>query len=423
VNDSGITLFNGVVGGVSPLASIITDALGTTDIQADISTTGAQTYNDPITLSNDVTLTGVGVGFNSTVDSDAIARNLTINNTAITTFGGAVGSKSALSNLYATGSTIDINADINVINRITLETSGGGVNQNAGSLSADELLLLGSGTYTLDQLTNLINAFAANVSGSVTFRNNQNLNVSTIAGIVGVTTTAGNISIYVNGDINVEKIDAQGNGTTTGKVLLDSTGSIYGVGAGTHITSAGDTELIADGIIGRMNVAGFVDNVLKVNVGGYLHLTIGSRSGSSLGTVGAMPVSGNLGGSYGKGYVIHPATIASAYPFSGDPSGYIFFNNKEIWPYITSEILNQLNNRSGLSAYFEIINPARNSTVLPYFYAYHPLTPMDYSAFDGIVLDVDAYDFIDGNLNLRDTNKLYPFYEEDQKKKKRSAVL
>jgi hypothetical protein len=74
-------------------------------------------------------------------------------------------------------------------------------------------------------------------------------------------------------------------------------------------------------------------------------------------------------------------------------------------------MLNQLNNRSGLSAYFEILNPTRTFTPSPYFYGYHPLTPIDSSAFDGIVLDAAAYDFIENNLNLKDVNKLYPYYE------------
>jgi len=34
-------------------------------------------------------------------------------------------------------------------------------------------------------------------------------------------------------------------------------------------------------------------------------------------------------------------------------------------------------------------------------YAYHPLTPADYSAFDDIKLDVGAYEFIDDKIKMK----------------------
>ncbi len=42
------------------------------------------------------------------------------------------------------------------------------------------------------------------------------------------------------------------------------------------------------------------------------------------------------------------------------------------------------------------------------FYAYHPVTETDESAFDGISLDVEAYEFIEQNINLK--KKIAPYF-------------
>src|SRR5204862_47369 len=65
LNTAGTTIFDGVVGGTTPLASLTTDAPGTTALNGGaVTTTGAQTYNDLVTLGVSDTLTTT----NSTVD-------------------------------------------------------------------------------------------------------------------------------------------------------------------------------------------------------------------------------------------------------------------------------------------------------------------------------------------------------------------
>jgi hypothetical protein len=96
----------------------------------------------------------------------------------------------------------------------------------------------------------------------------------------------------------------------------------------------------------------------------------------------------------------------------------------QIWPAfplirVPVGILEELLRR-GLG-YYEILSTIRITSAdsaTPFFYGYHPLTPTDLTAFDGITLDVGAYDFIDGNLNLRDQNKLFPYYENNEELKK-----
>ena len=75
ISDGGTTNFMGPVGGTSPLASLTTNATGETDINGGaITTTGAQDYQDKVVLTQDTTITGAGITFEQTVDSDATAR-------------------------------------------------------------------------------------------------------------------------------------------------------------------------------------------------------------------------------------------------------------------------------------------------------------------------------------------------------------
>ncbi|MCA1661475.1 MAG: hypothetical protein LC648_04685, partial [Novosphingobium sp.] len=71
VNTGGLTIFRAPIGGSTALTSLTTDAPGTTTIHGGtVTTTGAQTYNDAVTLSTDNVLTstmGGAIGFASTV--------------------------------------------------------------------------------------------------------------------------------------------------------------------------------------------------------------------------------------------------------------------------------------------------------------------------------------------------------------------
>src|SRR5262249_19684788 len=88
VNTGGNTTFSGAVGTGTPLVSLTTDAPGNTAIRGgSIRTTGDQTFNDPVILSADTTLTdsGTGIFFNSTVDGDGNGPwNLTTTTTVAT---------------------------------------------------------------------------------------------------------------------------------------------------------------------------------------------------------------------------------------------------------------------------------------------------------------------------------------------------
>ena len=76
VNGAGTTTFGGAVG-TTPLASLTTDALGTTDINGGaVTTTGFQSYGNAVVLTADLlakSTAGGNVTFAKTVDSDAVA--------------------------------------------------------------------------------------------------------------------------------------------------------------------------------------------------------------------------------------------------------------------------------------------------------------------------------------------------------------
>jgi hypothetical protein len=74
-----------------------------------------------------------------------------------------------------------------------------------------------------------------------------------------------------------------------------------------------------------------------------------------------------------------------------------------------------------LRVYYEILNPHRFVSIEPAtpttYYAYHPLTPTDSSAFDKIKLDAGAYQFIQQNINLN--KPLFPYFGESDLSKKK----
>src|SRR4029077_20259187 len=94
------TIFDGVVGGTTALASLTTDAPGTTALNGGaVTTTGAQSYNDPVTLGAATVLASTGSGaitLASTVDG---AFALTVDTAGATIFGGAGGGTTARASL------------------------------------------------------------------------------------------------------------------------------------------------------------------------------------------------------------------------------------------------------------------------------------------------------------------------------------
>ncbi len=180
--------------------TVTTDAGGTTQINADITTTGAQTYNDAVTVANDPTLKGVGITFGSTVDGNS---NLTANaQTGNLNFNGKVGSQSPLKDLVASGAT-KINADITTTDAQTY---------NDAVTVANNPTLTGKG----------IN-FASRVDG------NSNLTANAQTGNLNFNDTVGGITPLNSLNIsNAANINVKSNITTTKDLTLNSPVTITG---------------------------------------------------------------------------------------------------------------------------------------------------------------------------------------------------
>lgn len=165
VNTAGTTSFGGALGSAAPLASLTTDAPGTTAIRGgSIKTSGAQSYNDAITLGAAAVLTSTTAGavvFGSTVDGTFA---LTVNTAGTTTLTGAVGGVTPLASLTtdAAGATI----------------LGGGLVQTSGAQAFRDAITLGAATtvtstaagdITFGSAVNGAFALAVNTAGIATF--------------------------------------------------------------------------------------------------------------------------------------------------------------------------------------------------------------------------------------------------------------
>jgi len=190
-----------------------------------------------------------------------------------------------------------------------------------------------------------------------------------------------------------------------------------------------------------------------------LTLNIGSSSVSEF-TIDTGDGNGPLGVSGAIAGIVRPGTTAvtGVYPSPAidhtstsplNPPGYVFYDDtdvsgasalfvpavsnlsapQQIWPQSSSSVntgIGQLMSVfKSFRAYYEILNPSQFYSfepVTPIEFAYHPLTPTDSSAFDGITLNIGAYRFIQNKINLK--KPLAPYFGyEGKKKKKRVKAL
>src|SRR5204862_293036 len=106
-NSSGTTTFGGAVGASAALASLTTDAGGTTDLNGGtVQTTGTQTYHDSVVLSADTSLTASTATFNGTLSGLFGGNNYSLAITGQAVFGDAAADTvTGLSTLLVSGTT------------------------------------------------------------------------------------------------------------------------------------------------------------------------------------------------------------------------------------------------------------------------------------------------------------------------------
>ncbi|MFL6567032.1 MAG: hypothetical protein ACJ8G5_18995, partial [Burkholderiales bacterium] len=199
VNTSGATKFMGDVGGVAALKSVTTDAPGTTTFGANviITTTGVQTYNDPISAST-VTLRSTGGG---TILANNIANDFT---GTLTVIGGTV--------------------KVTDVNSLTIQLTSGETYVIANASGSTGDLAIGGTTGNLTAVSN---------GGVVAWNNLTTANVILIAA-----------TPVINGTPNAGGITGL-NATTGDLVPLNTTYINRGDARGTDLVASGELFLVA----------------------------------------------------------------------------------------------------------------------------------------------------------------------------------
>jgi hypothetical protein len=163
-----------------------------------------------------------------------------------------------------TGGLLTLEGKVEAVGaRVTLN-SDGGVLQTGGWLWADELLLLGSGDFFLDQPLNDVNTLAADIASSLTYRDWNDLTIGTVGGFAGILTHGGFVVINAPfGRISVNQPIDTRNGaggilTFTGDVIFAA--PVF-LGAGNITLNGGPLLLAPLGFGGPPDQSGRYDNL------------------------------------------------------------------------------------------------------------------------------------------------------------------
>jgi len=225
VNSGGLTSFASQV----QAASITTDAAGTLVIQpASMTTSGAQSYGESLTLSTDMTFTGTSVTFGGAVNGTTSGQQ-SLNVVGDASFNGGAGGAVSLQSITVSGA-----AGV----RDTMATAGAQSYGGAISLLSDTSFSLGNGIAfdsTIDGPYSMtVNALA----GDITF----NEAIGGLASLGDITVNGPSVT-RINGSITAASFttDAPGSTVLDGGAITTSGAQTYGdaVIAGTDTTLTG----------------------------------------------------------------------------------------------------------------------------------------------------------------------------------------
>jgi filamentous hemagglutinin family protein len=343
---AGTVTFAGPVGGGQALANLA--VTGPTDLEGNVTTTGAQTYNSPVTLSATVTLatTNAAVDFADTVNAarpdDA---GLTVNaGTGVVTFGGAVGGNDELADLTVTGPT-RLNGNVTTFGAQTYNsavklgatdtlTNTFGPIDFAGTVDAatadQEGLIVNAGTaaVTFGGAVGGTAALASlNVTGN-TIALEGNVTVGAGGGITlqapfGITTD--NIQINAGSFITIEANSPVTVGSSDNLVMLTQTGNIL-ISTGSPITAGNGGNLtLQAGLTPGSGGTLTLDSNLATDEGGEVgRITLQADGGIALNatdlTTGTLDISNITGGgvSQTNGGQIFVTTLQSTNGIAGN---------------------------------------------------------------------------------------------------------
>ncbi len=243
INTQADTTFGGTV---SNLATLTTDAGGSTIAKADITTTGNQTYNDLFVLNTSLTLTGGDASFTAGIDGDG--NDLTLNFTGDATLDGGATPISGINNLtslggVATNGTITTSAQQNYSGPVTLlgsstfqGTTGtftGGLDGNTNDLT----LNFSSGT-TIDgnsvfsNLGNLTSKGPTALNGTIVTNGSQTYEDAVeLVGATNLQGTSGTFTGGLDGKSNDLTLNFSDVTTIDGSNVFSNLGNLTSVGA------------------------------------------------------------------------------------------------------------------------------------------------------------------------------------------------
>lgn len=272
-NTGGTTTFTLPVGSVTPLTTLTTGAGGTVTLNGGIIVTkGTQSFQDPVTLGADATLTSTQAGnisFGQTVNG---AHALAVNTGGITSFASAVGSVAHLSKLTtdAAGSTalpnnVVTTGDQTYNDAVTLPLGAGLASTSGGNISFAKVD--GPGSLIVD------------TSGTTLFN-----------GLVGADTPPALIRVLADGSttFNTSLVRSSGEQTYENPVTLASDAALSAGNPGIHFEKTIDgpfgltltaATATLDAALGSITpLASFTNNSLHTQFSGSAITTAGVQN-------------------------------------------------------------------------------------------------------------------------------------------------
>jgi filamentous hemagglutinin family protein len=216
------------------------------------SLTGA-TSSPGLKLENGSSITATTAGGGITLDGSGSVTNDATNNgifldagTTVSTSNGSIvlnanapALASSIADSGAGSRAITVGGGGNILDLHVI--TGGGVSLPDTTITTDQLLLGGGGPFTLTSSTNAFNTLAGNVTaGAVQVTNSHTITVDTVNSVVGLTNTAGAVTLVAQGatsDVVLNQpVSATGSGTSAvvaaGRNFLNFAGA-SGIAPGT----------------------------------------------------------------------------------------------------------------------------------------------------------------------------------------------
>ncbi len=267
VNTAGITTFGGAVGGTTALTSLTTDSVGSTRIGANISTTAAQTFNDPVTLTNTSTVKSTGGGninFANTLDGGFA---LTVDTAGTTTFGGAVGGSTPLTSITTDAPGLT-------------QLGTGAITTSGAQIFNDQVTLTNSPILTSNSSGNITFGSTVNGGFDLTLLTNGTMSLN---GIVGGTTPLDSLIIDGSPPTNTGPANIAASVSTVGNQIYNGAVTLTGSGAKTFTSSAGSVDFTStlDGGYDVVMSSATGTSIGPGNVGGTTPLTSLTLQGST----------------------------------------------------------------------------------------------------------------------------------------------